>query len=160
MAQRWVDIDVDRARWRTTLNYRVLPILQLGVELNPVVEEVGPLVTWFLFTERGARPSLFLGTSSDRIGTPEGNQSYYATATHVLALLPLSGYVTLNWSEYDDQFNVPFGVQANLPGHLSLRGMYDGERSHAMVTRAWDWWSVSGLLVWLEQVGVSVAVGL
>ncbi len=127
--------------------------------MNPGVDEVGPLVTWFLVTERGHRPGLFLGTSSDRIGTPEGFQSYYATATRSLPGVPVSGYLTLNYSEYDDGVNVPFGLQAELPGELSLRGMYDGERSHAMITRAWDWWSVSGLLVWLEQVGVSVAVG-
>ena len=55
--------------------------------------------------------------------------------------------------------NVPFGLEAPLPGHLSLRGMYDGERSHAMLTRAWERWSASLMLIWLEQVGASVSMG-
>jgi hypothetical protein len=158
-----VDIGVDRARWRTTLNYRVLPRLNLGVELNPGEAEVGPLVTWFLVTERGARPGVFLGTSSDRIGTPAGEQSYYATATRSLPGLPLSAYVTLNYSEFDDGLNVPFGAELDLadtlPVALSLRGMYDGERSHAMLTHAREHWAASLLLVWLERPGISVALG-
>lgn len=159
MSQRYVDIDVDRARWRTTLNHRVLPTLQVGVEFNPGEEEVGPLVTWFVMTETGARPGLFLGTSSDRIGTPAGEQSYYATAIRRWPGTPLSTYVTLNYSEFDAGINLPFGVDVALPWQLSMRGMYDGARSHAMVTRAEDRWSVSFLLVWLERPGVSVSFG-
>ena len=55
--------------------------------------------------------------------------------------------------------NVPFGLEAPLPGHLSLRGMYDGERSHAMLTHAREHWAASLLLVWLERPGISVALG-
>ena len=43
-------------------------------------QEVGPLATWFVLTETGQRPAVFLGTSSDRIGSPEGTQAYYVTA--------------------------------------------------------------------------------
>ena len=69
---RYVDTDVDRAKWRATLNYRVFSKLQVGVEFNAKADEVGPLVTWFLLTETSRRPALFFGTSSDRIGSPEG----------------------------------------------------------------------------------------
>jgi len=128
------------------------------VEFNPGESEVGPLVTWFLVTERGARPGIFLGTSSDRIGTPAGEQSYYATATRSLPGLPASAYVTLNYSEYDDGLNVPFGGTLELPARLSLRGMYDGQRTHAMLTHASAHWSASFLLVWLERPGVSISL--
>jgi hypothetical protein len=37
--------------------------------------------------------------------------------------------------------------------------MYDGARSHAMLTRAERWWSLSLLWVWLERPGVSVSFG-
>jgi hypothetical protein len=131
----------------------------VGVEFNPGETEVGPLVTWFVVTEQGARPAVFLGTSSDRIGTPEGEQSYYATATRRLPGLPASAYVTLNYSEYDAGFNVPFGAEVDLPLALSLRGMYDGERTHAMLSHARERWSASLLWVWLEQPGFSIALG-
>ena len=52
---RYIDTDLDRPRWRTTLNYRVLPSLQLGVEFNPAVQEVNPLATL-----RGRAGSLIL----------------------------------------------------------------------------------------------------
>ena len=48
----------------------MVPRLQVGVEFNAVVEEVNPLVTLFLLTEADHRPAMFLGTSSDRIGSP------------------------------------------------------------------------------------------
>jgi len=51
VAGRWVDTELDRPRLRFTLNRRIVPMLQAGVEVNPVVEEIGPLATWFLLTE-------------------------------------------------------------------------------------------------------------
>jgi len=67
------------------------------------------------------------------------------------------------YSEYDEGLNVPFGAEVALPDalplRLSLRGMYDGERTHAMLSHARSGWSASLLLIWLEQPGFSVAVG-
>ena len=57
---RYIDTELQRPRWRWTTNYRVIPTLQLGVEYNPVVGEIGPLVTWFLSTETERRPAVFL----------------------------------------------------------------------------------------------------
>ena len=87
---RYVDTDVDRARWRSTLNYRLLRTLQIGVEYNLAVSEFNPLATWFLTTESGWRPAAFLGTSSDRIGSPEGEQAYYVTVAKSLDPLPVT----------------------------------------------------------------------
>ena len=70
---------MNRPQWRFTANYRLHQRLQVGIELNPKAKEVGPLATLFLLTETGTRPALFLGTSSDRIGSPAGEQSYFAT---------------------------------------------------------------------------------
>ena len=70
---------MDRPRWRFTANYSLHQRLQVGVELNPKAEEAGPLVTLILLTETETRPALFLDTSSDRIGSPAGEQSYFAT---------------------------------------------------------------------------------
>lgn len=156
---RYVDTTVDRARWRATANVRVIPTLQLGVEFNVAVEEVNPLVTWFLTTEQHRRPALFLGTSSDRIGSPKGAQSYYLTVAKHAPRLPVSAYVSLNYSEWDEGFNVPFGATFGSWYGLSVRPMYDGERSHLMLNLDHASATVSLLWVWLEQAGVSVSMG-
>ncbi len=154
-----MDLDVDRARLRTTLSYRVHPRLQLGIEFNPEVDEVTPLATLFLLTENERRPALFLGTSSDRIGSPEGTQSYYLTASKRFGLSPVSGYLSLNYSEWDAELNLPFGVVVHFSDALSLRPMYDGAEPHLMLTWAAQRWSVSLLAVELEHPGISVAWG-
>jgi len=41
------------------------------------------------------------GTSSDRIGSPSGTQSYFLTGSKHLWRLPLSVYASLNYSEWD-----------------------------------------------------------
>lgn len=164
MEHRWsfsirhVDLDVDRARWRSTLNFRVHPRLQLGVEVNPDVDEIGPLVTWFLATEGDRRPALFLGTSSDRIGSPEGEQSYFLTAAKHHPRWPVSAYVSLNWSEWDQELNVPFGVEVELGERFSVRPMYDGHRTHLMFNVHGPRQSLSLLWVWLERVGLAWSV--
>lgn len=156
---RYVDTEVDRARWRTTGTVRVLPSLQLGLEYNPGVGEVKPLATWFVLQEKGRRPAAFLGTSSDRIGSPEGKQAYYLTASKGLEDLPLAVYASLNYSEWDEGLNFPFGAYIEaLPG-VSAQYMYDGQRTHLLGHYATERWSVSLLYAWLENFGVAVSAG-
>jgi hypothetical protein len=154
-----VDTDVERARWRGTANVRIIPTLQVGVEFNVVVEEIGPLVTWFLTTEAHRRPAVFLGTSSDRIGSPKGTQSYYMTVAKQVPRLPFSAYVTLNYSEWDEGINVPFGATAWIGENFSIQPMYDGERTHLMLNYAVQHFGVSLLWVWLEEPGISISTG-
>ena len=150
---------MDRARWRTTLTYRVLPTLQLGVEYNVAAEEVAPIGNWFVFTEDARRPALFVGTSSDRIGSPEGTQAFYMTAAKNLGRIPVAPYVTLNYSEWDEGFNVPFGVHADLVAGFSIRPMYDGHRTHLTASYSRNAFSVTALWVWLEDPGVALSFG-
>lgn len=154
-----MDTPIDRPRWRATLNARVLPRLQLGVEANPAADEVGPLASLFLLTETETRPALFAGTSSDRIGSPAGTQSYYLTLAKYLPAIRTSPYVSLNWSEWDERFNVPFGASVELGAGFSLRPMYDGHRSHLMGTWSGSRVSVSALWVWFERAGAAVSLG-
>jgi hypothetical protein len=156
---RWVDFDVDRARWRATGAYRLLHTLQVGVEYNIAAQEVAPLATWFLMTEDDRRPAVFLGTSSDRIGSPEGTQSYYLTAAKAFPIVRVAPYVTVNYSEWDDGWNVPFGANVDLGRGFSLQPMYDGDRGH--LTGSWsnDRMSVTALWVWFEHFGLAAAVG-
>ncbi len=134
--------------------------LQIGVEVNPAAEELTPLLTWYWLTETHRRPALFLGTSSDRIGSPAGKQSYYLTAAKQLPRTPLSIYASVNYSEWEGGFNFPAGVHAALPFNLALQPMYDGRRSHLMLVYEHRRFTVSTLYVWFERIGVALAVGL
>jgi hypothetical protein len=137
----------------------VIPTVQLGLEYNIVAGEVTPLATWFLVTETESRPAVFLGTSSDRIGSPEGTQAYFLTAAKYVPRLRASPYVSLNYSEWDDGFNVPFGVNVELGRGLSLQPMYDGERTHLLGTWATERTTVTLIWAWLEQAGAAVSIG-
>jgi hypothetical protein len=156
---RYVDTDVERARWRFTANYRVFKRLQLGVEFNATIGEFSPLATLFVLTETDRRPAFFLGTSSDRIGSPEGKQSYYATASKQIPGLRTSAYFSLNYSEWDEGINVPFGAAQELGGSFAARYMYDGQRSHALLDYYRDVVGVSLMWVWLEQFGIALHGG-
>lgn len=156
-----MDIAVDRARYRGTLMHRIHPRVNLGIEWNPGASEIGPLANLFLFTETHFRPALSLGTSSDRIGTDEGKASVYLTAAKRFPSpdVPLSGYVSLNWSETDDGFNVPFGGTLHLGERYDVRAMYDGRRTHLLASATVDRVTVTALWVWLEHAGVALSTG-
>ena len=142
-----------------TANYRLRPTLQLGVEFNPVVGEVGPLATLFVLTETESRPAVFLGTSSDRIGSPEGTQAYYTTVAKYLPALHLSPYASLNYSEWDKGWNVPFGANLELGRGFSLQPMYDGERSHLLGSYSTARFSATLIWAWLESAGAAISLG-
>jgi hypothetical protein len=156
---RYIDTDIDRPRWRMTANYRLRPTLQLGVEFNPVVGEVGPLATLFVLTETETRPAVFLGTSSDRIGSPEGTQAYYATVAKYLPALHLSPYASVNYSEWDEGWNVPFGANLELGRGFSLQPMYDGERTHLLGSYSTARFSATLIWAWLESAGAAISFG-
>ena len=158
-SSRYVDTGLPRPRWRATANYRVVPTLQLGLEYNPVAGEIGPLLTWFLLTEGERRPAVFLGTSSDRIGSPEGTQSYYLTSAKYLPVVRTSPYVSVNYSEWDDGWNVPFGANVEIGGGFSVQPMYDGYRTHLLGTFATQRYSATLIWAWLERAGVAFSVG-
>ena len=110
-------------------------------------------------TEEERRPALFAGTSSDRIGSPEGTQSYYLTASKHHPSWPVSAYASLNYSEWDGEVNFPFGAYVELGRGFSLQPMYDGQRSHLLLNWNRDRFGVSLLWVWLEEAGISFNVG-
>lgn len=131
----------------------------MGIELNPKAKEIGPLFTLFLLTETETRPAFFLGTSSDRIGSPAGEQSYFATVSKYVPALRTSFYGSLNYSEWDDRFNFPFGVSLEVGKGFSIRPMYDGDRGHLMVNYFADTYGISLMYVWYETAGISLSVG-
>ena len=156
---------MERPRWRFTLNYRIHQKLQFGVEYNPVAKEVSPLFNLFLMTEGEGiwRPALFLGASSDRIGSPADKQAYFLTLSKGWQTLPVSVYATLNYSEWNKELgktsvNIPFGMTVNLGQYLSVRPMYDGDRFHLMLNYFVDHYGISLMCIWLERAGISTSV--
>lgn len=156
---RYVDTELDRPRWRSTLSHRVFPRLLVGAEVNPAAGEVGPIATWFFLTEGARRPAAFVGTSSDRIGSPEGTQSYYVTAAKNLDPVPVSVYATANYSEWDEGMNFPFGANVEVYPRVTIQPMYDGQRTHLLATYAGDRFSVTLIHAWLERAGIAASIG-
>ena len=159
MSLRYIDTGHDRARWRSTASYRLLPTFQIGAEFNPVVGEVGPIATWFFMPELGKRPAAFLGTSSDRIGSPEGTQCYYLTVAKNLDPAPISIYGSLNYSEWDAGVNFPFGANVEVRPGFVIQPMYDGERTHLLGTWSGPQVSVTLIWAWLESAGIAASIG-
>lgn len=156
---RYVDTEIDRPRWRSTLSYRLVPKLQVGVEANYAVQEVDPVATWFLVTEKPRVPAVFLGTSSDRIGSPKGKQAYYVTAAKNVDPVPASLYVTVNWSGWDRHINFPFGANVEVLPRVTINPMYDGNRTHLLATYSANRFNVTVINAWLERWGVAVSAG-
>jgi len=97
---------IDRATVRTTLMYRWKPRIHFGVEYNPLVGEVHPLLTLIPVTETQNRPAIIFGYSSDRIGTPKGD-SMYRTASKDLEHgtgLPIAPYGGIVFGTYEHRF--------------------------------------------------------
>jgi hypothetical protein len=123
---------IDRAKLRTTLTYRLHPRLSVGVEYNPLADDVHPLANLVAITETERRPALILGTSSDRIGTPKG-QTYYAIVSKNLSnelKLPLAPYVGIAYSSYEDRFLAIGGLNINFTDRFSSQIIFDGVKVH------------------------------
>ncbi len=132
------------------------PRLQVGLEFNPVVGEVVPTANWILSKETPRSPLLALGTSSDRIGTPEGRQAYYLTVAKGLPRYRIAPYFSVNYSEADRAINYPFGVNIALGPQWDLLPMNDGRRSHLILTYKQKCYNVSLIAVYLRHFGMSV----
>ena len=127
---------VDRAVVRATLIYRFHPRLHFGVEFNPKVGEVHPLVTFIPITETRNRPAVILGFSSDRIGTPKGS-SIYATASKDLEAwtgLPIAPYFGVVFGTFEHRFRPIGGLNVRLRKDLSTLIQFDGVKVHPTLT--------------------------
>jgi hypothetical protein len=155
-----VDTRQERPRWRTTLDYRITPRLQAGLEYNAVIGEIGVRGNWFLQTETDARPGIIAGTSSDRIGTPHG-QAYFVTFSKVAVTgergLGVAPYASVNYSEFDRGLNFPFGAAVALGPQWTLTPMYDGRRAHTTLT--WSGQQDSVTLIWAFNRRFGLSVG-
>jgi len=121
---------------RATLIYRWHPRVHFGVEYNPKVGEVHPLLTLIPVTETKNRPAIIFGISSDRIGTPEGT-SVYLTASKDLEYwtgLPLAPYGGIVYSSYDKKFRPIGGLNIRIRRDLTTLIQFDGVKVHPSLT--------------------------
>lgn len=154
-----MNTEADRPRWRFTLANRFTPRFQAGIEANPGVGEVGPIANWIALTESDSQPMVSFGTSSDRIFSPEGEQSYYMTVAKSLPSLNAAPYVSLYWSEWEDRFIFPFGANIALSEQWDFLPMNDGRNTHLLLTFKRERDSVSFMLVKMKYPGISYGIG-
>lgn len=133
-------IPVDRAKLRLTLTYAFHERLSAGVEYNPLDDDVGPLVNLRLLDETRTRPALLVGTSSDRIGTPD-DRAYYATLSKNLEPwidLPIAPYAGLAYGDFEDEWRFIGGLRIQYDEDWSSTHLWDGVNLHHLVDRALD----------------------
>ena len=149
---------VDRAAVRATFIYRWHPRVHFGLEYNPKVGEVHPLLTLIPVTETANRPAVIVGISSDRIGTPRGT-SFYVTASKDLegwTGLPIAPYAGVVYGTYDKEFRPIGGLSIRLPRNFGSLIQFDGHKLHPGLTYTFnDTHSLTFLMIRLKQPGVS-----
>jgi hypothetical protein len=158
LSHRYLTGQIDRATNRTILMHQLRPNLKLGVEWNPGADEVGFVANWRAIPEAQRRPAVIFGTSSDRIGTAEG-QSYYVTVSkslHEETRLPVAPYVSASYSTFENRMLYPFGLNVAIGPHWSAMLINDGVHTHLSATYAWDRFAVTLLAVERRDLGVTI----
>jgi len=138
---------------------RVTPRLQVGIEGNLAAEEFGPLVNWIATPETERWPMVTLGTSSDRIFSPKGEQAFYATAAKGIPGTNFAPYVGVSWSTWEDRLLFPAGLNVALANEWDLLGMYDGRNCHTLLTYKTSTVNYTVMLIRMRHIGFSIGVG-
>lgn len=143
---------------RSTLIYRLHPRFHVGIEYNPKVGEVHPLITMIPMTETKNRPAIIVGISSDRIGTPEGT-SVYVTASKDLEYwtgLPIAPYGGVVWGSYEKKLRAIGGLNIRLPYQMTSLIQFDGVKVHPSLTYTFnDTHALTFLMIRGKQPGVT-----
>lgn len=143
---------------RATLIYRLHPRVHFGIEYNPKVAEVHPLLTLIPVTETKNRPAVIFGISSDRIGTPKGS-SFYLTASKDLEQwtgLPIAPYGGIVYGTYDHRWRPIGGLFARFPHRFTGLVQFDGVKVHPSLTYTFnDTHSLTFLMIRGKSPGVT-----
>jgi hypothetical protein len=134
--------------------------LKLGVEINPLADEIGLVANWRALPETRNRPAVIFGTSSDRIGTPSG-QSYYVTASKSLHHdigWPVAPYAGASWSTFEERFVFPIGVNVQIRPGWSAMLLNDGVHTHLSTTFSRGRASLTLLAVERKDLGITVGM--
>ena len=158
VSHRYLTGQIDRATHRTIVMHQLRDNLKIGVEWNPRVDELGFVGNWRAISETQTRPAVIFGTSSDRIGTPEG-QSYYVTISkslHHETGLPIAPYVSASYSGYEERVIYPFGVNVAIGSQWSAMVINDGVHTHLSATYAWNRFAMTVLAVERNDLGFTI----
>lgn len=155
---RYADVPANRPRWRINLGYGLTDRTLITLEYNPAVGEILPNVNHTLQVEDAKRPLINLGTSSDRIFSPEKTRSYYMTFAKGIPGTRLSAYASLNWSEWEDRLTFPFGLTYALDPAWDAMMQHDGRNTHWLLTYKVGATSTSFLLIKGRYPGISMGV--
>ncbi|QDU86294.1 hypothetical protein Pla163_34450 [Planctomycetes bacterium Pla163] len=149
-------IDAERSRIGLVATYALTERLTVGVEASPKKGEVGPLALYRVQDETADRPAVVVGTSSDRIGTPQG-RAFWVTASKSLEPqldFPLAPYVGLAWGDFEDEFEVLAGVRIDWSRGISTTSLWDGENLHHQLEFEWEsGWRVGVLAIEDDEDG-------
>jgi hypothetical protein len=157
VAGRYIPQEIDRAKMRTTLHYRLHPRVQIGIEWNPLADEVAPLANVHLLSESKYAPAVIFNTSTDRIGTPDG-QSYTLTFSKDLTEqlgFAIAPYVGVAYGTFEDKARVIGGLYVRYDDHWSSTLLFDGVKVHPLLTYSYEQHSFSVLLAKMKRLGVS-----
>ena len=107
------NIDVDRARTRINLAWRATTRLSLAAEYNPGESEFLPNFNFspLLPGEWMEGVGVVVGTSSDRIGTPDGRAWFASASLNPAAWtdLPVTGYFGASYGTYANDLRASGG---------------------------------------------------
>jgi hypothetical protein len=129
------------------------------LEWNPNAREAGFIGNYILSPETEKWPMVSLGTSSDRIGTPPGPHMYYATFAKGFPNYKIAPYISINYSEYEQGFTFPWGINYSISPTWDALFMNDGRKSHLLVTYKQPSYNVSLMWIWFRHPGISVSWG-
>jgi hypothetical protein len=143
---------LERARWRNNLAYSLTDKITIGIEYNPLADDVNPTANWRLIDETSSRPAVMIGTSSDRIGTPDGT-AFYLTVSKSLKNwigIPVAPYAGVSYSTFDDEAYFIAGANVRLTDKLGFMGTYDGVNTHGALNYTVGRHTFSALAIHLD----------
>ena len=117
-------------------------------------------MNWLILEEGEKRPAVLAGTSTDRIGTPDG-QSYTLTVSKGLMRelhLPVAPYIGASYGTYEDRLRVIGGLSIGITESWNILLTHDGVNAHGIVSWARGRHVVSLLWVDFEDVGLSYSI--
>jgi hypothetical protein len=132
--------------------------LLVGLEYNAVVSELSPTANYTLLFETAHQPMVSLGTSSDRILSPEGTRATYITFGKTLPNTRIAPYLSINYSSWERGFNFPFGVNFAVHPQWDAMVQHDGRNTHWLLTYKTREISTSLLLIKGRYWGLSLGL--
>ncbi len=130
---------MDRARTRIVGSWRATTRLSLALEWNPGEEELLPNFNFSpsLPGEHIPGVGVITGTSSDRIGTPDGRAWFASLSLSPQSMgwdIPVTGYVGASYGTHANDLRAIGGLRWSLSDRLSAGILHDGEQIHGMAS--------------------------